>query len=176
MHHCVPNEATYRIDCQFKVQRPRGTKWYIRNRGQEKAESFFFPHSSTSRGKLGDGGGVLVVSKEIGRVVDGGIVYVVVATHSSGASVIVVHIGAPDSGGGPSVMVLHSDCEQAGLGGQFKLDVIRGVVGQAGLSPGTVKVVGRMSIVLVHPSGGGVDGPVHVMGGAQGGASQMVEV
>jgi len=51
-----------------------------------------------------------------------------------------------------------------------------GVVGQAGLRPGTVKVVGRRSIVLVQPPGGGVDGLLHVMGGAHGGGMKIVEV
>jgi hypothetical protein len=54
--------------------------------------------------------------------------------------------------------------------------VTLGVVGHAGLSPGMVKVVGRMSTVVVHPSGGGFNGPMHVMGRAQGGTSQTVEV
>ena len=51
-----------------------------------------------------------------------------------------------------------------------------GVVGQAGLIPGMVKVVGRMSIVLVQPCGSGVEGSVQKMGLAQGGRSQIVEV
>lgn len=103
-----------------------------------------------------------------------GIVYVVVATHFSGSSVIVVQISP--SPGVPSVTVVHFDCEQAGLGGQPKAEVTRGVMGQAGLSPGMVKVVGRISIVLVQPDGGGMEGPVHETGGAHGGGSQMVEV
>jgi hypothetical protein len=107
-------------------------------------------------------------------LVELGIVYVVVATHSIGASVIVVHTPPPP--GVPNVTVLHSDCEHPGRGGQPKLSVTVGVVGQAGLRPGTVKVVGRRSIVLVQPPGGGVDGPVHVIGGAQGGGMKIVEV
>jgi hypothetical protein len=125
---------------------------------------------------VGKGGGVLVVSKEIDVVVEAGIVYVVVAIHVRGASVIVVQISSPGYCGAPNVTVLHRDCEQAGLGGQPRLEVTLGVVGQAGLRPGMVKVVGRISTVEVQPSGGGVGGPVHVMGGTQGGAIHTVEV
>lgn len=117
---------------------------------------------------------MIVVSKEIEVLVELGIVYVVVAMHLIGPSVIVVHI--PPSPGVPSVTVLHNDSEHAGRGGQPRFEVARGVVGQAGFSPGTVKVVGRMSIVLVQPSGGGVEGPEQVMGGAQGGGIKMVDV
>jgi len=47
--------------------------------------------------------------------------------------------------------------------------VTEGVVGHAGLSPGTVMVVGRWSMILVHPVAGGVEGPSQVWCGAQGG-------
>jgi len=93
-----------------------------------------------------------------------GIVYVVVATHSIGSSVI-----SASSPGGPSVIVLHSAWKQASCDGQPKLSVTVGVTGHAGLRPGTVNVVGRRSIVRVQPVGGGVEGPVHVGHGAQGG-------
>jgi len=116
----------------------------------------------------------MVVSIEIDVLVELGIVYVVTAMHFMGGSVIVVHISP--SPGVPSVTVLHSDCEQAGRGGQPRFDVAVGVVGHAGFSPGTVKVVGRTSTVLVQPSGGGVEGPVQVMGGAHGGTIGMMDV
>lgn len=61
--------------------------------------------------------------------------------------------------------------------GQLRAEVTLGVFGQAGLRPGTVKVVGRRSSVLLQPPGGSVEGPVHEkMGRAQGGGSQTVEV
>jgi hypothetical protein len=76
----------------------------------------------------------------------------------------------------PSVTVLQTDCQHAGRVGQPRAEVTRGVFGHAGLRPGMVKVVGRMSIVVVHPRGGGLGGPEQEMGGAQGGGSQTVEV
>jgi len=118
----------------------------------------------------------MVVSKEMDRVVGGGMVYVVVAMHSSGASVMVVSTGSPGAGGLPNVMVEQNRSKHAGLGGQPRFDVARGVVRHAGLSPGMVMVVGRRSTILVHPSSGKVEGPVQVIGGAQGGAIQTVEV
>ena len=88
---------------------------------------------------------------------------------------IVVH--SSPAPGVPSVIVLHSDCEHAGSVGQPRFPVTVGVTGQAGFRPGTVKVVGRISMVRVQPPGGGVEGPVHgIIGGAQGGGMKMVEV
>jgi len=74
----------------------------------------------------------MVVSKEMDRVVGGGMVYVVVAMHSSGASVMVVSTGSPGAGGLPNVMVEQNKSKHAGLGGQPRFDVARGVVGHAG--------------------------------------------
>jgi hypothetical protein len=94
-----------------------------------------------------------------------------------GAFVTVTSTDSPSAT--PSVTMVHSDAEHAGAGGQLRYDVVRGVVGHAGLNPGmvTVTLVGRRSTVLVHPSpAGGVCGPVQLMGGTQGGAIQMVEV
>jgi hypothetical protein len=123
------------------------------------------PHSSSSSGgKLGNGGGVLVVSNEMEGFVGLGIVYVVVATQSIGGSVT-----SASSPGGPSVTVLHRCSKQAGCVGQPKAPVLVGVTGHAGLRPGTVNVVGRRSIVRVQPVGGGVEDPVQVCHGAQGG-------
>jgi len=73
-----------------------------------KIPSFHYnrTHQSSSRGKLGKGGGgVLVVSKELDLVVVVlGVVYVVVATHFNGRSVIVVR--TPPGPGVPKVTVV----------------------------------------------------------------------
>jgi hypothetical protein len=75
--------------------------------------------------------------------------------------------------------VVHSDAEHAGAGGHPGYDVVRGMVGHAGLSPGmvTVTLVGRRSTVRVHfTPAGSVGRPVQLSGGRQGGWIQMVEV
>ena len=102
---------------------------------------------------------VLVVGVEVGMVMGLGIT-ISVGVHFIGSSVIVVHICTPLSSRVPSVIVVHFDAEHAGRVGQPRAEVTRGVVGQAGLKPGMVNVVGRMSTVLVQPCGGGVEGPV----------------